>query len=45
MVKGNPETKRRMEAAGCKVHVIEASAISVPGEGGPTCLTRPLLRV
>jgi N-dimethylarginine dimethylaminohydrolase len=45
MVKGNPETNRRMEAAGCKVHVIEASAISVPGEGGPTCLTRPLLRV
>jgi N-dimethylarginine dimethylaminohydrolase len=44
MVKGNPETKRRMEAAGCKVHVIEADAISVPGEGGPTCLTRPLIR-
>jgi hypothetical protein len=26
------------------VHVIAADAISVPGEGGPTCLTRPLLR-
>jgi N-dimethylarginine dimethylaminohydrolase len=45
MVKGNPETRRRMEVAGCKVHVIEANAISVPGEGGPTCLTRPLMRV
>lgn len=45
MVKGNPETKARMIAAGCKVHVIEADAISVPGEGGPTCLTRPLERV
>ncbi|WP_374313201.1 dimethylarginine dimethylaminohydrolase family protein [Dongia sp.] len=44
MVKGNPETKTRMEAAGCKVHVIDADAISVPGEGGPTCLTRPLER-
>jgi N-dimethylarginine dimethylaminohydrolase len=44
MVKGNPETQRRMEAAGCKVHVIDADAISVPGEGGPTCLTRPLIR-
>ena len=44
MVKGNPETQHRMEAAGCKVHVIEADAISVPGEGGPTCLTRPLMR-
>jgi len=45
MVGGNPETKRRLEAAGCKVHVIEAAAISIPGEGGPTCLTRPLARV
>ena len=45
MVKGNPETQRRMESAGCKVHVIAADAISVPGEGGPTCLTRPLMRV
>ena len=45
MVKGNPETRRRMEEAGCKVHVIDADAISVPGEGGPTCLTRPLMRV
>lgn len=44
MVKGNPETQRRMESAGCKVHVIDADAISVPGEGGPTCLTRPLIR-
>jgi arginine deiminase len=33
-----------MEAAGCKVHVIDADAISV-GEGGPTCMTRPLMRV
>jgi N-dimethylarginine dimethylaminohydrolase len=45
MVKGNPETRRRMEAAGCRVHEIEADAISAPGEGGPTCLTRPLMRV
>ncbi|WP_303979508.1 arginine deiminase family protein [Dongia mobilis] len=44
MVKGNPETKARMEASGVKVHVIDADAISVPGEGGPTCLTRPLER-
>src|SRR4029453_2364181 len=35
MVKGNPETRRRMEAAGCKGHVIDADAISVPGGGGP----------
>jgi N-dimethylarginine dimethylaminohydrolase len=45
MVKGNPQTEARMKAAGCTVHVIDADAISVPGEGGPTCLTRPLIRL
>jgi N-dimethylarginine dimethylaminohydrolase len=44
MVDGNPETKRRMEAAGVKVEVYEGSEISRRGEGGPTCLTRPLVR-
>jgi N-dimethylarginine dimethylaminohydrolase len=44
MVKGNPRTRARLIDAGCKVHVIEADAISVPGEGGPTCLTRPIER-
>jgi N-dimethylarginine dimethylaminohydrolase len=44
LVEGNPETVRRLEAAGCKVHVIEGSEICRKGEGGPTCLTRPLTR-
>jgi len=44
MVDGNPETKRRMEAAGVKVEIYEGSEISRKGEGGPTCLTRPLVR-
>ena len=44
MVDGNPETKRRMEAAGVKVQIYEGSEISRKGEGGPTCLTRPLVR-
>ena len=44
MVDGNPETKRRMEAAGVKVENYEGSEISRKGEGGPTCLTRPLVR-
>jgi N-dimethylarginine dimethylaminohydrolase len=44
MVDGNPETKRRMEAAGVKVEVYAGSEISRKGEGGPTCLTRPLVR-
>jgi N-dimethylarginine dimethylaminohydrolase len=44
LVEGNPETVRRLEAAGCKVHVIEGAEICRKGEGGPTCLTRPLTR-
>jgi N-dimethylarginine dimethylaminohydrolase len=44
MVDGNPETKRRMEAAGVKVAVYDGGEISRKGEGGPTCLTRPLVR-
>jgi N-dimethylarginine dimethylaminohydrolase len=45
MVKGNPETKTRMEKAGCTVIEYEGSEISVKGGGGPTCLTRPLDRM
>jgi len=44
MVKGNPITKSRLEAAGCKVLEYEGAEISVKGGGGPTCLTRPILR-
>ena len=44
-VDGNPETRRRMEAAGVEVHVYEGGEISAKGSGGPTCLTRPLERV
>jgi len=43
-LEGNPETRRRMEAAGVDVSVFEGSEIAHKGEGGPTCLTRPLLR-
>ena len=41
---GNPETRRRMEAAGVDVRVYRGDEISRKGDGGPTCLTRPLLR-
>lgn len=44
MVAGNPKTQAALEAAGCKVSLYEGAQISVPGGGGPTCLTRPLLR-
>jgi dimethylargininase len=42
---GNPETRRRMERAGVEVMVYRGDEISKKGDGGPTCLTRPLLRV
>lgn len=41
---GNPETRRRMEAAGVDVRVYVGEELSRKGDGGPTCLTRPLLR-
>lgn len=44
-VDGNPETRRRMEAAGVEVHAYEGEEISAKGCGGPTCLTRPLERM
>ncbi|HEY6835582.1 MAG TPA: arginine deiminase family protein [Gaiellaceae bacterium] len=42
-VHGNPATRRRLEAAGVEVLVYEGTELS-KGDGGPTCLTRPLLR-
>lgn len=43
-VEGNPVTRRRLEEAGARVHTYKGEEISAPGCGGPTCLTRPLLR-
>jgi dimethylargininase len=40
---GNDATAEALTARGCDVHVYDASEIS-KGEGGPTCLTRPVLR-
>jgi len=44
MVQGNPITQKRLEGAGCKVTVYRGNEISIKGGGGPTCLTRPMLR-
>lgn len=41
---GNPLTRRALEAAGCEVHAFAAMEIGLNGGGGPTCLTRPILR-
>jgi dimethylargininase len=43
-LEGNPETRRRMEAAGVDVRIYRGDEISRKGDGGPTCLTRPLER-
>jgi len=44
MVSGNPITKSRLEAAGVEVNEYRGEEISQKGCGGPTCLTRPLVR-
>ena len=44
MLSGNPLTKARLEAEGVEVHTYAGTEISAKGCGGPTCLTRPLLR-
>jgi len=41
---GNAETRRRLERAGVDVRVYRGEELSLKGDGGPTCLTRPLLR-
>jgi N-dimethylarginine dimethylaminohydrolase len=44
IVEGNPETERRLRKAGVRVEVIKGYDICRKGEGGPTCMTRPLVR-
>lgn len=43
-LEGNPETRRRMEMVGVDVRTYVGDEISRKGDGGPTCLTRPLER-
>jgi N-dimethylarginine dimethylaminohydrolase len=43
-LEGNPRTRERMERAGVEVLTYRGEELS-KGDGGPTCLTRPLLRV
>jgi N-dimethylarginine dimethylaminohydrolase len=44
LLSGNPLTKRMLENEGIEVWEYEGEEISRKGAGGPTCLTRPLLR-
>jgi dimethylargininase len=43
-LEGNPQTRRRLEAAGVEVRTYRGEELSRKGDGGPTCLTRPLAR-
>jgi dimethylargininase len=44
MAAGNPVTSAALRAAGCRVREYQGAEISLNREGGPTCLTRPILR-
>ncbi len=44
LAEGNPVTASALAAAGCEVHTYAATEIGINGSGGPTCLTRPILR-
>jgi N-dimethylarginine dimethylaminohydrolase len=43
-IEANSQTNQRLRDAGFEVHTFPGSEICVNGSGGPTCLTRPLLR-
>ena len=45
MLNGNPVTQQRLEQAGAQVWTFHGKDISMKGTGGPTCLTRPILRL
>ena len=43
-IEENQKTNQRLRDAGFQVHTFAGSEICINGAGGPTCLTRPLLR-
>jgi N-dimethylarginine dimethylaminohydrolase len=43
-IEENQKTNQRLRDAGFEVHTFPGSEICINGAGGPTCLTRPLLR-
>ena len=43
-IEGFDKTKELMEGAGCSVSTFAGDELCIPCEGGPTCLTRPVLR-
>jgi N-dimethylarginine dimethylaminohydrolase len=43
-IEGMPETHDLMRTAGCEITTFPGEALCINCEGGPTCLSRPLLR-
>ena len=43
-IEENQKTNQRLRDAGFQLHTFAGSEICINGAGGPTCLTRPLLR-
>jgi arginine deiminase len=43
-IEENAKTNQRLRDAGFQVLTFPGSEICINGAGGPTCLTRPLLR-
>ena len=44
MVEGAPRVRHALEQRGVEVHVYDGTDLILKGDGGPTCLTAPLLR-
>ena len=41
---GNPEIEGKLRKSGVTVHIFNGANVAVKGDGGPTCLTAPILR-
>ena len=44
VVDGVPRVRKAFEERGVEVHAYDGTDLSLKGDGGPTCLTAPLLR-
>lgn len=44
MIAGQEKTERALREAGCRIDTFEGDMLCIACEGGPTCLTRPILR-
>ena len=44
MISGFPQTEKALEKSGVTIHTFDGDSLCIGCEGGPTCLTRPILR-